>query len=81
MTCSEQLEFQRLRMKESIIDYFTEELKINSDALQHYDKFSADPIQQPVTAEVARMREMEAQKLRDRVTQISRHIAVIKRMV
>ena len=65
-----------MKNKESIIDYLTEELKINTDALAHYDKIAKDLLFKDAAPEVQRMREMESIMLRDRVSQISRHIAV-----
>ena len=65
-------------VKQNIIDYLTEELKINSDALKTYDERD-NPIQNSDT-EIKKMREVEAIKLRDRIHEITRHIAVIKRM-
>jgi hypothetical protein len=72
---------KRLLMAEirnNIIDYLTEELKINSDALKAYD--NDNPIQEQ-DREIKKMREMEAIKLRDRIHELNRHIAVIKRML
>lgn len=67
------------QIKDSIIDYLTEELKINSDALKPYegDKLLPDN----TSPEVLKIREIEALKLRDRMHELTRHIAVIKRMI
>jgi len=65
-----------MEMRQSIVDYLTEEAEINSKALEAY---SDKPIQDS-DPELRRMREIEAMKLRDRISQAHRHIAVIKRM-
>jgi hypothetical protein len=62
-------------VQRTVIDYLQDEVKINSDALRAYDT--------PITdsdSEVRKMREIEAIKLRDRINELNRHIAVIKRM-
>lgn len=66
-------------IKNKIIDYLTDELKINSDALKSYegDKLLPDN----TNAEILKIREIEAVKLRDRIHQLTSHIAVIKRMI
>jgi len=66
-----------LQMKDSIVDYFTEEIKINSDALKAYENPAPIP---EASHEVQRMREVQAMILRDRINELSRHLAVIKRM-
>lgn len=63
-------------MKNTIVEYLEGEKKINEDALKAYD----NPIIPDSDTEVRRMREREAIKLRDRITELSRHIEVIKRM-
>lgn len=64
-------------IKQNVIDYLQDELKINSDALKSYEEVNpvrdADP-------EIKIMREREAMKLRDRIYELNRHIAVITRM-
>jgi hypothetical protein len=65
-------------IKQNIIDYLNDELKINSDALKAYD--NSNPIQEQDT-EIRKMREMEAIKLRDRIHQLASYIAVINRMI
>lgn len=65
-----------IEMRDSIIDYLEEQKGINEDALKAYEP---KPIQDE-DAEMRRMREKEAIILRDRVTELKRHIAVIKRM-
>lgn len=73
---------QKLRImaeiKNNILDYLQEEVQINSTALKAYDS-DLNPIQNS-DAEIKKMREVEAIKLRDRIHELSRHIAVIKRM-
>lgn len=59
----------------NIIGYLQDEFKVNTDALKAYDS--------PITdsdAEVKKIREIEAVKLRDRINELARHISVIKRM-
>ncbi len=65
--------------KDSIINYLTEELNRNTDTLKQYegDKLLPDS----TNVEVLKMREIEAIKLRDRIYELSRHIAVINRMI
>jgi hypothetical protein len=65
-----------IEMRNTIIEYLTEEAEINTKALDAYKEM---PIQD-ADPELRRMREIEAIKLRDRVSQAHRHIAVIKRM-
>lgn len=64
-------------LKNNIIDYLTEELRINSIALKAYEDA---PIQEQ-DPEVKKMREIEAIKLRDRSHELNRHIAVIKLLI
>lgn len=63
-------------VKDNILNYFQDQLEINSAALKAYDN---DAIKDTDT-EIRKMREIEAIKLRDRVNELTRHIAVIKRM-
>jgi hypothetical protein len=65
-------------LKRSVIDYLQDELKINSDALKAYDDLN-NPLQ-TADPEIKRLREFEAIKLRDRIHELNRHIAVVKRM-
>lgn len=67
------------QIKNSIIDYLTDELKINSDALKPYEGDNLLP--NNTNNEVLKIREIEAVKLRDRIHELNRHIAVIKRMI
>ena len=63
-------------MKQNVINYLQDQLEINQAALNAYDN---DAIKDNDT-EIRKMREIEAIKLRDRVNELSRHIAVVKRM-
>lgn len=65
-----------IEMRNSILEYLEEEKTINEKALVAYEP---KPIQDQ-DAEIRIMREKEAIKIRDRITELSRHIAVIKRM-
>ncbi len=65
-----------IEMRDTILDYLETEKSINEEALKAYEP---KPIQDD-DAEIRRMREHEAIKLRDRVTELKRHIEVIKRM-
>lgn len=65
-------------VKQNVIDYLQEELSINSNALKSYDDRD-NPLQNS-DSEIKKMREIEAIKLRDRIHELTRHIAVIKRM-
>lgn len=67
------------QIKNSIVDYLSEELKINSDALKSYEGDSTLP--DNTNSEILKIREIEAIKLRDRIHQLTSHIAVIKRMI
>ncbi len=80
MDRDEKFELYRLKMKDSLIDYFTEEIKINSDALKTYEVHGPIP-EANLSAEVQRMRETQAIVLRDRINELNRHLAVIKRIV
>lgn len=65
-------------VKNIVVDYLQEELTINVAALKSYDNDA--PIQSS-DPEIKRIREIEAIKLRDRIHELTRHIAVIKRMI
>ena len=65
-----------VEMRDSILEYLNEEKTINEKPLLACEP---KPIQEQ-DAEIRIMREKEAIKLRDRITELSRHIAVIKRM-
>lgn len=67
-------------VKNNIVEYLTEEIEMNSKALKSYEN-GDDPLKnKDIDAEIQRIREIEAIKLRDRIHELSRHIAVIKRM-
>lgn len=78
MNSSEKIKLMA-EIKQNIIDYLQEEVQINSNALRSYDERD-NPIQNG-DPEVKRMREVESIKLRDRIHELNRHIAVIKRML
>lgn len=78
MTSDEKIKLMA-EVKQNVIDYLQEELQINSNALKSYEERD-NPIQN-ADVEVKRMREIEAIKLRDRIHELTRHIAVIRRMV
>jgi hypothetical protein len=62
----------------SVVDYLQDQLGINTDALKAYDP---NPMEdENRDSEVKRFREVQAMILRDRISEINRHIAVIKRM-
>lgn len=65
-----------MEMRDTILDYLEEEKSINEDALKAYEPKVIDDSD----TEMRIMREKEAIKLRDRITELKRHIAVIKRM-
>jgi hypothetical protein len=65
-----------IEMRDTIVEYLETEKSINEDALAAYEP---KPIQDD-DPEIRRMREKEAIKLRDRITELKRHISVIKRM-
>jgi ribosome-binding protein aMBF1 (putative translation factor) len=75
MTSNEKITLIKQTM-ENVINYFTDQLEINQAALQAYDN---DKIKDD-DPEIRKMREIEAIKLRDRVNEITRHMAVLKRM-
>lgn len=77
MTADDKLKLMA-EIKSKITDYLQEELKINSDALKSYD--DRDTTVLNGDAEIKKMREIEAIKLRDRIHELNRYIAVIKRM-
>lgn len=65
-----------IEMRDSILEYLEEQKSINEDALAAYEP---KPIQDD-DAEIRQMREKEAIKLRQSITDLKRYIAVIKRM-
>lgn len=66
------------QVQRSVVDYLQDELKINSDALKTYDHNPMEDDKRD--ADVRKLREVQAMILRDRINELSRHIAVIKRM-
>jgi polyhydroxyalkanoate synthesis regulator phasin len=77
LSTEEKLKFMA-EVQRSVVDYLQDEIKINTDALKAYEPNSIDDVNRD--PDVKRIREIEAIKLRDRITELSRHIAVIKRM-
>ena len=65
-----------IEMRDNIIEYLEEQKSINEDALKAYEPM----VIQDSDAEIRNMREREAIKIRDRITELKRHISVIKRM-
>lgn len=65
-------------IRRTVIDYLLDEAKINSDALRAYDPSPLDDDKRD--PEVKRFREIQAMILRDRVNELNRYMAVIKRM-
>lgn len=64
-------------MKTKFLNYLQDELSINDAALKSYDNDSAIL---GSDTDIRKIREIEAMKLRDRIHELNRHIAVIKRM-
>jgi hypothetical protein len=65
-----------IEMRDTILKYLEEEKEIFEKALKAYDPQAI----QDSDNEIRQMREKEAIKLRDRITELSRHISVIKYM-
>lgn len=65
-------------VQRTVVDYLQDELKINSDALKAYDPVPMEEDKRD--PEVKKWREIQAMILRDRINELTRHIAVIKRM-
>ena len=65
-----------IKMRDNIIEYLEEQKSINEDALKAYEPM----VIQDSDAEIRNMREREAIKIRDRITELKRHISVIKKM-
>jgi len=65
-------------VRRTVNDYLQDQLSINADALKAYDPSPMeDKNREP---EIQRFREIQAIVLRDRISELNRHIAVIKRM-
>jgi len=62
----------------TVIDYLQDEIGINTIALKAYEPNAMDDDKRD--KEVQKLREVQAMILRDRIAELSRHIAVIKRM-
>jgi polyhydroxyalkanoate synthesis regulator phasin len=77
LSTEEKLKFMA-EVQRSVVDYLTDEININTNALKAYEPNAMDDVNRD--PDVKRIREIEAIKLRDRITELSRHIAVIKRM-
>lgn len=65
-------------VQRTVVDYLQDELKINTDALKAYEPNPLDDEKRD--AKVKEWREIQAMILRDRISEITKHIAVIKRM-
>jgi hypothetical protein len=65
-------------VQRTVIDYLQDEAKINGDALRAYDPSPLDDDKRE--PEVKRFREIQAMILRDRINELNRYMAVIKRM-
>ena len=65
-----------IEMRDNIVEYLEEQKSINEDALKAYEPM----IIQDSDPEIRKMREREAIKIRDRITELKRHISVIKKM-
>ena len=65
-----------MEIRDNILAYLEGEKKINEHALKAYEDSSITEND----AEIRRMREREAVKIRHSITELSRHIEVIKRM-
>ena len=65
-------------IRRTVTDYLQKEIKINSDALKAYEPNPMDDDKRD--PDVKKFREFQAMLLRDRINELTRHIAVIKRM-
>jgi len=66
-------------IKKSIVLYLEDQRDIEIDALKSYEEKDS-PMDSAPDLEIKMFREKEAQKIKDRIYQLKRHIAVIKRM-
>jgi hypothetical protein len=66
------------QVQRTVCDYLQDEVKVNSDALKAYEINPLEDNQRD--PDVKRFREIQAMILRDRINELNRHIAVIKRM-
>lgn len=65
-------------MKQQFLEYLEDQKAINEAALKPYDTYT--PIQD-ADEEVRKMKAIEVIRLTDRIHELSKHIAVVKRMV
>jgi ribosomal protein S15P/S13E len=77
MTAEDKINYMAAVQK-SVVDYLQDEAKINSDALKAYDHNPMEDDKRD--PDVRKLREVQAMILRDRINELNRHIAVIKRM-
>ena len=78
MATSETLQYMH-KIRTALIDYFTEQANTESTALGIYDKLG--PIEsQELPDDVKKLREVQSIVLRDRINELNKHIAVIKRI-
>lgn len=65
-------------VRRSVIDYLQDQVNINQDALKAYD---VSPLEEDKREpDVKRIREIQAMIIREKIYDLNRHIAVIKRM-
>lgn len=65
-------------IRRSVIDYLQDQANINQDALKAYE---VSPLEEDKRdPEVKKIREIQAMILREKIQDLNRHIAVIKRM-
>ncbi|MCC6584508.1 MAG: hypothetical protein IT271_12460 [Chitinophagales bacterium] len=68
-----------LDIKKSIVLYLEDQRDIEIDALKSYEEKDS-PMDSAPDPEIKMFREKEAQKIKDRLFELKKHIAVIKRM-
>lgn len=73
------LDLKMAQIKNSILDYLTEQLEINSESLKQYEGDKLLPDNTP--SDIRQIREIEAIKLRDRIHELTRHLSAIKRII
>lgn len=79
MATSETLQYMA-KIKGVLIDHFTEQVNIETTALNMYEKLG--PIEkQELPDDVKKMREVQSIILKDRINELNKHIAVIKRIL
>lgn len=62
----------------AIVNYLIEQVSINNDALKAYEFNPMEDIK--ISSDVRQFREIQAFVLREKIHDLNRHIAVIKRM-